>query len=83
MTAKPEYVEHTLISAIAQDRGLGELEVDVAVVGNAIRLTGRIASHEHRQRIVDLVREKYPTYQIEDGMEPVEVPPPPSDEGET
>jgi hypothetical protein len=83
MTAKPEYVEHTLISAIAQDPGLGELEVDVAVIGNAIRLTGRIASHEHRHRIVDLVREKYPTYQVEDGMEPVEVPPPPSDEGET
>ena len=77
MTDSPEYVEHTLISAIAQDPGLGELEVDVAVVGKAIRLTGRIASDEHRRRVVDLVRDKYPDYQIEDGMEPVEMPPPP------
>lgn len=83
MTDRPEYVEHALINAIAEDPGLGELEVDVTVVGTAIRLTGHIASDEHRRRVVDLVKERYPTYQVEDGMEPVEVPPPPPEKGAT
>lgn len=78
MSDEPQYVEHRLIKAIAQDPGLGELEVDVAVDGMVILLSGRVASERHRRDLLDLVGSEYPRHEITDKTEIVEVPPPPS-----
>lgn len=78
MTDRPEYVEHQLIKAIAEDPRLGELEVDVTVEDSLIRLTGRVASERHRRDLVALVRDRFPGYELVDQTEPVEMPPPPT-----
>jgi osmotically-inducible protein OsmY len=79
MTDEPEYVEHRLIKAFAQDPDLGELEVEVTVEGLVIHLTGKVATESHRRRMRELTQEQFPGYEIVDDTEAVEMPPPPSD----
>lgn len=79
---EPEYIEHDLIKAIAEDPHLGELEVNVSVEGAIIRLTGHVASQGHREDLVTLVRERFPDHEIADETETVDVPPPPTAERE-
>lgn len=74
---EPEYVEHRLIKAFAQNPDLGELEVEVSVDGLVIHLTGKVASERHRKRLVELAEEQFPGHEVVDDTESVEMPPPP------
>lgn len=83
MMDRPEYVEHRLIKAFAQDHQLGELEVEISAAGNVIRLTGRVASEEHRRRMRELAEDQFPDHEIVDDTEAVEMRPPPADAEDT
>lgn len=72
---EPEYVEHQIIKDLA-DRA-GELEAEVSVVGNTIRLSGRVSSEASRRVLLEAVTERFPGYEIADDLEEVEVPPAP------
>lgn len=66
MTQEPDYLANDLHKAFAEDPSLGELGVEVEVDHDVIRLTGTVATEEHRRRLIEKTEGRYPGYSIDD-----------------
>ncbi|MDQ3990900.1 MAG: BON domain-containing protein [Actinomycetota bacterium] len=64
MDDAPEYLLAHIREALATDHRVGELNVDVALAGERLFLTGDVASDELRAAIGDVVREVAPDMDV-------------------
>ncbi len=58
------YVIGHVREALARDPRANELNVDVAVTGRRVFLTGEVASNAHKRAVTDVVRELLPDYEV-------------------
>lgn len=59
-----QYLIAHIREALAEDGRVNELDVDVAVAGGRIFLTGEVATAQRRDAITEVLRERFPDYDI-------------------
>lgn len=64
MTEPERYLVAHVREALASDPRVAELNVDVAVAGRKIFLTGTVATTGHREAVSEVVGELLPDYEI-------------------
>lgn len=64
----PEYLVGRIQEAIAHDPRIGELEVDVRLVGEAVYLDGVVATEERKEAITELVARLLPGCRVHNRM---------------
>jgi osmotically-inducible protein OsmY len=78
--AENPYLLGRIQEALAQDPRLGELELDVRVVGDRVFLSGRVATEERCLAAVEVVREVAPDHEVSNQLTVVSEPGPGSEE---
>ena len=74
-TPDPYLAEHVR-EALAHDPRIGELGVEVEIVGETVVLSGTVVSLERQEATAAVVRDLLPEYQVRDETEVVELPEP-------
>lgn len=65
MSEQPaSYLVAHVREALASDPRVAELNVEVAVAGRKVFLTGNVATSGHRQAVAEVVAELLPDYEI-------------------
>jgi osmotically-inducible protein OsmY len=64
-----QYVIAHVREALAEEPGLGELHVDVTVVGSKILLAGVVATEERRRLLAEVVGKLLPDYEVHNETE--------------
>lgn len=77
----PEYVVGHVKQALAEEAGMGELDIEVAVRDDRVFISGEVATEERRDAITDLLEGMLPDYEIHNQVSVTEVegPSPPED----
>jgi osmotically-inducible protein OsmY len=60
----PEYLAGHIREALALDPRTGELNIEAEVVSREIFLKGKVATEERRQAVGEVVRERFPKYEV-------------------
>lgn len=60
----PEYVVGHVKQALAEEAGMGELDLEVAVRDDRVFISGEVATEERRRAITDLLETMLPDYEI-------------------
>ena len=58
------YLTERIREALASDHRVGELDVQVAISGNKVFLTGTVATDERRRAMSELVEELAPGHEV-------------------
>jgi osmotically-inducible protein OsmY len=78
--AEDPYLLGRIQEALARDPRLGELELDVRVVGARVFLSGRVVTEERSRAAVEVVREVAPDHEVSNQLTVVSEPGPGSEE---
>jgi osmotically-inducible protein OsmY len=62
--AEDPYLLGRIQEALAKDPRLGELELDVRVVGDRVFLSGRVTTEERCRTAVEVVRDVAPDHEV-------------------
>lgn len=65
----PAYLEQAIRDALARDERTNELELDVALAGDKILVSGAVATEERRAAVAEVVGEVAAGYQVVNGTE--------------
>lgn len=61
----PQYVAERIRAALAGDRRVSELGINVKIVGDRVQLGGAVATPDRRALVEQIVRELMPDYDVQ------------------
>ncbi|HVM12374.1 MAG TPA: phospholipid-binding protein [Actinomycetota bacterium] len=75
-----EYTVEAIRRALARDPRVGELELDVEVDEEAIRVTGTLPTEQRRDAVTEVLEERFPNHRVENATAVLSPEAPPDEE---
>jgi osmotically-inducible protein OsmY len=76
----PDYLVEHVLDALAKDPRVNELELDVALTGGKVFVSGTVASEARRRAVTEVVREMVPDREVVNQTSVLSVSPHPAPE---
>ena len=64
----PQYVAERIRSALAADKRVSELGINVKIVADRVQLGGAVATHDRRALVEQIVRELMPEHAVQNDI---------------